>query len=408
MQCTNHLKQIGLGVHNFHDAQNGLVPTGFLARRSAFLYLLAPYAEQTAIWEMMTDPTKILNPDGTAAGGPNINAADGLGGICGLYAFPSDMRFGSAKTSYVDAGAWFNALPDDYKNSLSSIDWFFCPSRRSGASNRYCNDIVGGGTRCDYAFLVSIIDAVTTWDSGAADDTYEKDSNGPWQPGCMQENKHKPTHWCSPALYDGPFRTPEFRFTDVSDLASGEVINNEPARSPNREISATYTNWIAGWVPRDNFSWWADGASNQICVGEKHVPQWAVGVHGDLTAATSSTATAASRAATWDGGYWSNANSRSGYAMMLVRQYPPGSVTEELVSIARGPADVETSKEVIGDNYRDSLLGLGAYKGLGSAHNGAVNFLVGDGTVHSFPVDVSQLVLTMLTKVNDGNAVSLP
>ncbi|MDR0336029.1 MAG: DUF1559 domain-containing protein, partial [Planctomycetaceae bacterium] len=26
MQCTNHLKQIGVGVHNFHDTNQGLPP----------------------------------------------------------------------------------------------------------------------------------------------------------------------------------------------------------------------------------------------------------------------------------------------------------------------------------------------------------------------------------------------
>ena len=29
MQCSNHVKQMGLAVHNFHDVYNGLVPCNY-------------------------------------------------------------------------------------------------------------------------------------------------------------------------------------------------------------------------------------------------------------------------------------------------------------------------------------------------------------------------------------------
>ena len=55
MQCANHFKQIGLAVHNFHDAQRGLPPfkiDGYRIGAPAFLY---PFIEQTALWEKLVN-----------------------------------------------------------------------------------------------------------------------------------------------------------------------------------------------------------------------------------------------------------------------------------------------------------------------------------------------------------------
>jgi prepilin-type N-terminal cleavage/methylation domain-containing protein/prepilin-type processing-associated H-X9-DG protein len=51
-QCTNHLKQIGIAVHNFHDTQNGLPPTSTGGTwRPSFWVLILPYMEQTSLHE---------------------------------------------------------------------------------------------------------------------------------------------------------------------------------------------------------------------------------------------------------------------------------------------------------------------------------------------------------------------
>src|SRR5437879_1302392 len=72
-QCTNNLKQIGLALHNFHDANKnfpssgevtaidpstGSVATGFV-RHSLFTWLL-PYVEQDDIYKKM-DTTQFYN-----------------------------------------------------------------------------------------------------------------------------------------------------------------------------------------------------------------------------------------------------------------------------------------------------------------------------------------------------------
>ena len=50
-QCSNHLKQFGLAVHNFHDIQGGLPPSTLGEWRPSFNFLLLPYMEQVGLWE---------------------------------------------------------------------------------------------------------------------------------------------------------------------------------------------------------------------------------------------------------------------------------------------------------------------------------------------------------------------
>ena len=57
LKCQNHLKQIGLGLHNYHDANGGLPPGGMATPSTAaandgmgFHVLLLPYVEQDALF----------------------------------------------------------------------------------------------------------------------------------------------------------------------------------------------------------------------------------------------------------------------------------------------------------------------------------------------------------------------
>jgi prepilin-type N-terminal cleavage/methylation domain-containing protein/prepilin-type processing-associated H-X9-DG protein len=83
-QCSNHLKQLGLALHNYHDTFNAFVyrsggttgqasPLDNQGRRSGFVSLL-PYIEQVPMWEQVRsgDPTGAQN-GGTAKPpeGPN-------------------------------------------------------------------------------------------------------------------------------------------------------------------------------------------------------------------------------------------------------------------------------------------------------------------------------------------------
>jgi prepilin-type N-terminal cleavage/methylation domain-containing protein len=51
MQCTNHLKQLGIGVHNFHDTQSGVPPLCVCQHRATVFAILCPYMEQQSLWE---------------------------------------------------------------------------------------------------------------------------------------------------------------------------------------------------------------------------------------------------------------------------------------------------------------------------------------------------------------------
>ncbi|HMP05730.1 MAG TPA: DUF1559 domain-containing protein [Lacipirellulaceae bacterium] len=53
-QCQNHLRQIGIAVHNYHGARNSLPPMRVADGQQTWLTLILPYMEQTqvsALWD---------------------------------------------------------------------------------------------------------------------------------------------------------------------------------------------------------------------------------------------------------------------------------------------------------------------------------------------------------------------
>jgi len=128
MQCTNHLKQIGLAVHNFENAQNGLPPGSVgrpwfdqngtdsgsyvdadprsthprLAGRATFWVLILPYMEQQSLYDIVkTVSDSFARP------------LDGVGfwNSTNLAATEADRAI--------------------LHSSICSINFFLCPSRRS-------------------------------------------------------------------------------------------------------------------------------------------------------------------------------------------------------------------------------------------------------------------------------------
>ncbi len=116
MQCTNNIKQMGLGIHNFHDTNNGLPPLVRGPMRATFFVEIMPFLEQTNAYNLLN--------------GSNVNATKTDIGL--------DMEQNWAR------------LTIEERKALGSIKYMTCPSRRAPGFR----DVEGGtgnGPLGDYA-----------------------------------------------------------------------------------------------------------------------------------------------------------------------------------------------------------------------------------------------------------------
>ena len=336
MQCTNNLKQIGLGVHNFHDSRNGVVPICIGVEQPTWCILLMPYMEKQSMYE------KYMRADG---------------------------RFLRGTGTYM-----WNPLSDADKDSLGSANMFHCPSRRSGGGSQLVSTTglsgAENGPVTDYAAVVHL------QHSGSGSRSwyrYYYTGLGGDQGGSGE----------SISNYNGPLRV-----ANITLMTSTE--------DADKNVAAT-------WTPRDSFSYWSDGTSNQLVIGEKHIPKKNLGVcSGGMTP--------------FDCNYYS------------VRTDGGGQGGDRSFAIARPiqspdslPADGAEFRPIpiVGDpTYCTNNLqkdGVTAFTvapmrnyAFGAPHTGVCNFLIGDGSVRSISATTSIDVLTYLAAANDGHAVSLP
>jgi hypothetical protein len=143
--------------------------------------------------------------------------------------------------------------------------------------------------------------------------------------------------------------------------------------------------------PRDTFARWQDGLSNQLVIGEKHIPNSRLGI-SKLGATSSDTAPFVADHTYITSGRWAAGAARNIYP------------SNAKLSSANDFSDtmVDPVKPTSG-TYRS-----GGY-GFGSWHPGICYFLLGDGSVKSFSNTTHpENVLVTLANVYDGNVVSLP
>jgi hypothetical protein len=148
------------------------------------------------------------------------------------------------------------------------------------------------------------------------------------------------------------------------------------------------------WQSRDSMVWWSDGTSNQIVIGEKHIPTSRLGECvsggdgsqvGDCSYMSSERlGTSASARTFFIGGL--DYGGKSGFTFLN---------TTALFPLAKGN---EFSEGAAWLSY-----------GFGSAHPGVCNFMIGDGAVRGISngTPVSPILMA-LGIVNDGMAVALP
>jgi prepilin-type processing-associated H-X9-DG protein len=118
-QCQNNLKQIGLAIHHFHDAYNGMPPASTGNTGLTLWAILLPYIEQDALARQL---------DMDASGG--------------VDACVDDAHVGAATAAASRAN--YNLLKNAH------IPMYTCPSRRSGKAVNNWDLPVG-----DYAIVIA-------------------------------------------------------------------------------------------------------------------------------------------------------------------------------------------------------------------------------------------------------------
>jgi prepilin-type N-terminal cleavage/methylation domain-containing protein/prepilin-type processing-associated H-X9-DG protein len=120
-QCTNHLKQLGLALHNYHDTHKTLPARKTVYRLSGFIALL-PYLEQGPMY----DRIMAGDPD---LGIPSGGAVDALSDWEGLNGFPDTLRCPSdpGDNDVITSGA--------YRGTERLVNYAFCKGDDTADTN---------------------------------------------------------------------------------------------------------------------------------------------------------------------------------------------------------------------------------------------------------------------------------
>jgi prepilin-type N-terminal cleavage/methylation domain-containing protein len=210
MSCTNHLKQLGIAVHNFHDTQSALPPISIIGldnagneytyRRSTSVWVhLFPFIEQQSLYDYCTTRNKIL-----------------------VETFNNSWWHNDSTSSTAP-------MNESIRKGFGSVSVMICPSRHSGGAyvpqqSSGLDDGATGGPRGDYA-----VPLVHVYPSG------------------------------------GEMWWKFFR----SDISSGIA---EAHLGPLFRASGEWVSGNYNWELTVTMSRWQDGSSNQFLVGEKNIP----------------------------------------------------------------------------------------------------------------------------------------
>ncbi len=346
MQCSNHMKQIGLAVHNFENTYNALPPLMINQYRPTIFFILLPFLEQQAAYSKVGGDSQScplvaapVSADGQAGEGEdNFSVSHRIGG-------PGERDAASQR---------------EYVRSLAKISTYLCPTRRPAGR------LTAGGSPED---LWSCTDTTITkdWAWGPAGDNaavalffngnvdHTPVGNLSWEYHEINRFTFMTSFEDGPGRHGGPFRPAAFPRTGPDGTDGNDWGDN----------------WVKTWQARDPMSWWVDGTSNQLIFGEKYYAP-----HEQYTHLND---------ATW---FWaSDWRTATGSWRGFREQWP-------------------LARSGMWENLAECHHARNRF---GSWHPGICQFLLGDGSVrgisHTTP---TQTILFALGNVSDGVPVSLP
>ncbi|MBQ1863700.1 MAG: DUF1559 domain-containing protein [Thermoguttaceae bacterium] len=326
MQCTNHLKQMGLAIHNFHDTRQGIPPACHSWHRMTMWAYLYPYAEHTVLWDLLN------RSDPVTLGQYFWNTGGGWNGV---------------------------TLTTEEKKGFAGVPYMVCPSRRSSPAA--------------YEYV-----ATSTGDNSA----------GPQSDYCPIASTDSNSNQSGRASYGGGDRDSHY-YVRVTQIFTDNCQTYQRGFFRGAKINGTYEGTTHS-DPRDTLSRVVDGTSNQIVIGEKHIPIDGLNVCNTTAPSTNN----------WsqchDCSYLCAAASTGcGYVWRCVANAWNDAQTpiSNLANGIDGPYD-----HLAANNHASINCGLGSW------HASGANFLRADGSVSFMSSTTTQVILGRLATVDDGNA----